>query len=124
MPFSEQLRNVKMNRNLDLFRTTCKVLRIPKAIERIWSRQRLMPWFHAVMKLLMYERANCHMSRNTEAYQSFPRDIGPVAYKRAFMTLWYPKRGNLVLVLDMEELYSTGLPESTRVNRGGQCGHN
>ena len=35
VPTPEQLSNVKMNRNLDLFRTTCKVLRIPKAIERI-----------------------------------------------------------------------------------------
>ena len=25
-------------------------------------------------------------------------------------TLWYPKRGNLMLVYDMEELFSTGLP--------------
>ena len=41
--------NVKMSRKLDLFRTTCKVLRIPKAIERIWSRQRLKSWFRAVM---------------------------------------------------------------------------
>ena len=79
---SEQETAVKINRNLDLFRTTCKVLRIPKAIERIWSRQRLMPWFRAVMTSWMYERAKRHMSRNTEAYQSFPRDIGPVAYKR------------------------------------------
>ena len=31
----EQLSNVKMSRELDLFGTTCKVLRIPKAIERI-----------------------------------------------------------------------------------------
>ena len=53
----EQLSNVKMNRNLNLFRTTCKVLRIPKAIERIWTRQRLMPWFCAVMTSWMYERA-------------------------------------------------------------------
>ena len=29
----EQLSNVKMNRNLDLFRTNCRILRIPKAIE-------------------------------------------------------------------------------------------
>ena len=41
VPTPEQLSNVKMNRNLDLFRTSCKVLRIPKAIKRIWSRQRL-----------------------------------------------------------------------------------
>ena len=75
-----------MNRNLDLFRTTCKVLRIPKAIERIWSRQSLMPWFRAKMISWMYERAKRHMSRNTEAYQSFQLDIGPGAYKRAFLT--------------------------------------
>ena len=55
VPTPEQLSNVKMNDDLDLFiRTTCKVLRIPKAIERIWSRQRLMPWFRAVMTSWMY----------------------------------------------------------------------
>ena len=86
VPTPEQLSNVKMNRSLDLFRTTCKILRIPKAIERIWSRQRLMPWFRAVMTSWMYERAKRHMSRNTEAYQSFQLDIGPGAYKRAFLT--------------------------------------
>ena len=86
VPTPEQLGNVKMNRNLDLFRSICKVLRIPKAIERIWSRQRLMPWFHAVMTSWMYERAKCHMSRNTEAYQCFQLDIGPGAYKRIFLT--------------------------------------
>ena len=86
VPTPEQLSHVKMSRELDLFRTTCKVLRIPKAIERIWSRQRLMPWFRAVMTSWMYERAKRHMSRNTEAYQSFQLDIGPGAYKRAFLT--------------------------------------
>ena len=86
VPTPEQLSNVKMSSELDLFRTTCKVLRIPKAIERIWSRQRLMPWFRAVMTSWMYERAKRHMSRNTEAYQSFQLDIGPGAYKRAFLT--------------------------------------
>ena len=79
VPTSEQLSNVKMNHSLDLFRTTCKVLRIPKAIERIWSRQIMMPWFRAVMTSWMYERAKCHMSRNTEAYRSFQLDIGPGA---------------------------------------------
>ena len=89
VPTPEQLSNVKMNRNLDLFRTTCKVLRMPKAIERIWSRQKLMRWFRAVMTSWMYERAKRHMSRNTEAYQSFQLDIGPGAYKRAFLTHRY-----------------------------------
>ena len=86
VPTPEQLINAKMSHELDLFRTTCKVLRIPKAIERIWSRQRLMPWFRAVMTSWMYERAKRHMSRKTEAYQSFQLDIGPGAYKRAFLT--------------------------------------
>ena len=86
VPTPEQLSNLKLNHDLDLFRTTCKVLRIPKAIERIWSRQRLMPWFRAVMTSWMYESANSHMSRNTEAYHSFQLDIGPGAYRRAFLT--------------------------------------
>ena len=86
VPTPEQLSNVKMNHNIDLLRTICKVLRILKAIERIWSRKRLMPWFHAVMTSWMYERAKRHMSRNTEAYQSFQLDKGPEAYKRAFLT--------------------------------------
>ena len=86
MPTPEQLSNVKMRRELDLFRTTCKVLRIPRAIEKIWSRQSLMPWFRAVMTSWMYERVKRHMSRNTEAYQFFQLDIGPGAYRRAFLT--------------------------------------
>ena len=86
VPTPEQLSNVKVNHDLDLFRTTCKVLRTPKAMERIWSRQRLMPWFRAVMTSWMYERAKRHMSRNTEAHQSFQLDIGSGAYKRAVLT--------------------------------------
>ena len=85
VPTPEQLINVKMNRKLDLFRTTCKIRRISRVIERIWSSQRLMPWFRAVMTSWMYERAKRHMSRNTVAYQSFQLDIGPGAYKRAFL---------------------------------------
>ena len=86
VPTPEQLSNVKMKNILDLFRTTRKLLRIPKALKRICSRQLLMPWFRAVMTSWMYERAKRHMSRITEAYQSFQLDIGPGAYKRAFLT--------------------------------------
>ena len=86
VPTPEQLSNVKLNNNLDLLRTTCKVLSIPRAIEIIWARQRLMPWFRAVMTSWMYERAKRHMSKNTEAYPPFQLDIGPGAYKRAFLT--------------------------------------
>ena len=28
--------------------------------------------------------------------------------------LWYPKRGNLMLVWDVEELFSTGMPDQTQ----------
>ena len=82
VPTPKQLSNGKFNDNLDLFKTTCKVLRILKAIERIWARQMLIPWFRAVMTSWMYERAKRHMSRNTEAYQSFQ----PGSYKTAFLT--------------------------------------
>ena len=56
-PTPEQLKSVKFNNNWDLFRSTCKVLRIPKAIEKISRRQRLMAWFRAVVTSWMYERA-------------------------------------------------------------------
>ena len=82
VPTPEQLSNVKLNNNLNLFATTCKVLRIPKAIERIWARER----FRAVVTSWMNERAKRHMSRNTKVYQSFQLNLGPKAYKRAFLT--------------------------------------
>ena len=37
-----QLSKVSLSRKLDLFETTSKILRIPRAIEEIWARQRLM----------------------------------------------------------------------------------
>ena len=86
VPTPEQLSRVSLSKKLDLFRTICKVLRIPKAIEKIWARQRLMPWFRAVMTAWVYERPKRHMSRNTEAYQSFQLDVGPGAYKIALLT--------------------------------------
>ena len=36
---------------------------------------------------------------------------GEYSFHCLAQTLWYPKRENLVLVWDVEELYSTGLPE-------------
>ena len=58
----KQLSNVKFNNSLDLFRSSCKVLIIPKAIKRIWARQRLMPWFRAVITAWVFERAKRHMT--------------------------------------------------------------
>ena len=86
VPTPDQLSRVSVSKKLDLLKTTCKVLRITKAIERIWARQRLMPWFCAVMTAWVYERAKRYMSRNMETYQSFQLDIGPRAYMRAFLT--------------------------------------
>ena len=39
VPTSEQLSRVSISKKLDLFRTTCIILRIPKEIEKIWTRQ-------------------------------------------------------------------------------------
>ena len=86
VPTPEQLSRVSISKRLDLFKTTCKILRIPKEIERIWTRHRLMPWFRALMTAWVYEHAKRHLSRNTEIYRSFQLDIGPGAYKRAFVT--------------------------------------
>ena len=86
LPTPEQSSRVSISKRLVLFKTTCKYLRIPKEIERIWTRQRLMPWFRAVMTAWVYERAKRHLSQNTETYRSFQLDIGTGAYKRAFLT--------------------------------------
>ena len=86
MPTPEQMSRLSLSKKLDLFKTTCKILKILKAIERIWARQRLMPWFRAVMTAWVFERAKRLMSRNMEAYQSFQLDVGRGAYKRAFLT--------------------------------------
>ena len=83
IPTTNQLCNVKFNNNLNLFKTTCKILKVPKAIERILARQRLMPWFRAVMTSWIYEPTKRHMSKNTESYQSFQLDIGPGAFRGA-----------------------------------------
>ena len=83
MSTPKQLSNVKFNNNLDLFRTTCKVLKIPKAIERIWARQKLTPWLRAVMTAWVFFKP--HMSQNMEAHQSFQLNIVPGVYKEAFL---------------------------------------
>ena len=67
VPTPEQLSRVSISKRLDLFKTICKILRIPKEIERVSARQRLMPWFRAVMTSWMYERAKRRFSRNREA---------------------------------------------------------
>ena len=86
VPTPEQLSLVNVSRKLDLFKTTCRILRIPKAIERIRARQMLLSWFHAVMTSWIYEHVKRHMSRRTEAYQFFQLKIERVPIKRVFLT--------------------------------------
>ena len=51
---SEQEMAVSVSKKLDLLKTTCKVLKIPKAIKSIWARQKLMAWFRSVMTAWVY----------------------------------------------------------------------
>ena len=40
----EQLSYVKFGNNLVLFKAGYKILKLQKALESVWARQRLMPW--------------------------------------------------------------------------------
>ena len=71
VPTPEQLSRVSLSKRLDLFRTTCKVLRIPKAIEIIWARQRMMLWLSAVMTAWVYERAKRHIPETRKPINPF-----------------------------------------------------
>ena len=86
IPSPEKLSKVSLSRNLDLFKTTNRILRTRKAIERIWARQMLMPWLRAVITSWLYEQSKRHLSKNTQAYQSYQLNIGTGAYKRVFLT--------------------------------------
>ena len=103
MPTPEQLSRVSLSKRLDLFRTTCKILRIPKALERICALPRLMPWFRAEMTAWVCKRAKRHMSLNTEAYQSFRLDIGPGAYRKAFLTTAVKRVVGLSCITEQEK---------------------
>ena len=62
MGLPDQVQNVSIlvvsagdgSEKLDLLKTTCKVLRIPKASESICARQNLMAWFRSVMTAWVY----------------------------------------------------------------------
>ena len=51
---SKQEMSVSVSKKLELLETTCKVLRIPKAIESFWARPKLMTWFCSVMTAWVY----------------------------------------------------------------------
>ena len=45
----EQLQELDCLKDLDLFETMCKILKIPMEKKKIWTRRRVMPWFRANM---------------------------------------------------------------------------
>ena len=85
-PTKEQLQELDCLKNLTLFETTCKILKIPIEVKTIWARKRLMAWFRANMTAWLYEYAKKHMSRHSRVYSAYQLDFGARAYKRAFVT--------------------------------------
>ena len=85
-PTKEQLQELDCLKDLDLFETTCKILILPIEVKQIWARIRLMPWFRANMTAWLYEYAKKHMSKHSRVYSVYQRDIGPGAFKQAFVT--------------------------------------
>ena len=70
-PTREQLQKLDCLKDLDLFETTCKILKVPKEVKKIWARRRLMPWFRANMTAWLYEYAKKHMSKHGRVYSGY-----------------------------------------------------
>ena len=85
-PTKEQLQELDCLKDLDLFETTCKILKIPMEVKKIWARRRLMPWLRANMTAWLYKYAKNHMSKHSRVYSAYQLDIGAGAFKRAFVT--------------------------------------
>ena len=82
----EQLQELDCLKDLDLFETMCKILKIPMEKKEIWTRRRVMPWFRANMTACLYEYAKKHMSKHSRVYSVYQLDIGARALKRAIVT--------------------------------------
>ena len=85
-PTREQLQKLDCQKDLDLFRTMCKILNIPMEVKKIWARRRLMPWFRPKLTAWLYEYAKKHMSKHGRVYSTYQLDFGAGAFKRAFVT--------------------------------------
>ena len=84
-PTREQLQKLDCLKDLDLFETTCKILKILMEVKKIWARRQLMPWFRANMTAWLYEYAKKHMSKHGRVYSGYQLDSGAGAFKRAFV---------------------------------------
>ena len=74
-PTKEQLQELDCLKGLDLFKTTCKILKIPMEVEKLWARRRLMPRFRANLTAWLYEYAKKHMSKHSRVYSAYQLDI-------------------------------------------------
>ena len=84
-PTREQLQKLDCLKDLDLFETMCKILRIPMKVKKIWARRRLMPCLRANMTAWLYEYAKKHISKHSRMYSAHQLDIRAGAFKRAFV---------------------------------------
>ena len=85
-PTREQLQKLDCLKDLDLFETTCEILKIRMEVKKVWARRRLMPRFKANMTAWLYEYAKKHMSKHGRVYSVYQLEIGAGAFKRAFVT--------------------------------------
>ena len=78
-PTKEQLQEFDCLKDLDLFETTCKILKFPT------DQKTLMAWFRANMTAWLYEYAKKHMSKHIRVYSAYQLDSVAGAFKRAFV---------------------------------------
>ena len=77
----EQLQKLDCLKDLDLFETTCYILKIPMEVKKIWARRRLMPRFRANMTAWLYEYAKKHMSKHGRVYSVYQLDIAAASLR-------------------------------------------
>ena len=88
-PTKEQLEELDSLKALDIFGTMRKIIKIkktPMKVKKTWTRRRLIAWFIANMTACVYKYAKKHLSKHSIVYSSYKLDIGPEAFKRAFVT--------------------------------------
>ena len=75
-PTKELPEELNCLKGLHLFQTMCKVLSIPMQAKKIFAN----------MTVRLYEHAKKRMTKHSRVYSSFQLDIGPVVFKRAFVS--------------------------------------
>ena len=75
VPTREQLQKMDCLKDLDIFETMCKILKIRMEVKKIWARRRLIPWFRANMTAWLYEYAKKHMSKHGRVFSMYQLDM-------------------------------------------------